>query len=196
MGWFRRGETLNERMLREAGLSAEGNAGPPEPFEPEALQRGPFFELPGATGIARARRWHMTAAANAPDLQGHEVDFVTLPDGTILIEGEEGDASVAPLADAVERSLKAPYRARAVRQSETTWGVAANPIEVVELPGQEGDEVDVAAQGEHRTLVVDGARVFGSVPALDALGAARSREYVVHAERLDGDLWEVRAAPL
>jgi hypothetical protein len=197
MGWLRRrGETLNQKLMREAGLSAEPDPDHPEPLEPQALQRGPFFELPGATGIARARRWHTTAAADAPGLEGDEVDFVALPDGTILIEGEAGDASVAPLADAVERSLKPPYRARGARQTETTWGVAANPIQVVELPGQEGDEVDIAAQDGQRTLVVDGAREFGSLPRLEELGAARSRDYVVHAERLDGDLWEVKVSAL
>ena len=45
-------------------------------------------------------------------------------------------------------------------------------------------------------LRVDGERVFGSVPALEARGERAGTEYAVHAERLDGDLWEVRVSPL
>jgi len=43
---------------------------------------------------------------------------------------------------------------------------------------------------------VDGQRIFGSIPALEARGRREGRDYAVHAERLDGDLWEVRAHPL
>lgn len=196
MPWpWRRGETLNEKLLREAGLERAFDPVAPEPYEPHRPSDG-FADEAGITGIARPRRWHTTATAEAPGLIGHELDFVTLPDGTILVEDEQGDASVAPLAEAVERSLKPPYRARAVRQADTVWGIAANPIEVAELPGQEGDEIDLTAREGERTLLVEGARTFGSVPRLEALGTARARDYVVHAERLEGDLWEVRVSAL
>jgi hypothetical protein len=195
MRWPRRlGETLNEKLLRESGLDRASDVAPDEPVDPLS-GIGPAGEA-GITGIARARRWHATATAEAPDLKADEVDFVTLPDGTIIVEGDEGDASVTPLAEAIERSLKPPYRARAVRHGVETWGIGANPIEVAELPDQEGDEIDVASRDGTRTLLVDGARTFGSVPRLEALGSARAPDYVVHAERLDGDLWEVRVAAL
>jgi hypothetical protein len=44
--------------------------------------------------------------------------------------------------------------------------------------------------GGERTLLVDGERAFGSVPALER------PEHVVRARRIDGDLWEVDEAPL
>jgi hypothetical protein len=57
--------------------------------------------------------------------------------------------------------------------------------------------IDLAVGEEGSTLLVDGERGFGSVPALDDLGRARGLDhYVVHAERLDGDLWEVRVGAL
>jgi hypothetical protein len=37
---------------------------------------------------------------------------------------------------------------------------------------------------------------FGTVPALEQLGEAAGPAYAVHAERLDGDLWDVRVAAL
>jgi hypothetical protein len=45
-------------------------------------------------------------------------------------------------------------------------------------------------------LTVDGLRVFGSEAALERLGEAEGRHYVVRAKRLDGDLWEIEADPL
>jgi hypothetical protein len=208
MGWWRRRrETLNERMLREAGLNAGAEAveeTPPAPLEPEPRHPGPpllggrrFFEETGVTGTARPRSWDVTTTVEAPDLKGEEVEFEVLPDGSILVEEEVGEESLAPLAEAIEQMLAAPYRARAVRRGETVWAVAANGIEVVELPPDvRGNEVDVAVQGDEKTLVVDGARAFGSVPELEQLGASRFESYVVHAERLDGNLWEVRVGAL
>jgi hypothetical protein len=44
--------------------------------------------------------------------------------------------------------------------------------------------------GGERSLLVDGERSFGGLPALER------PEHVVRARRLDGDLWEVETAPL
>lgn len=211
MGWLRRrGETLNEKLMREAGLSTgeqELHAAEtidPEPLEFQPRERGApllggraYFEEPGTTGIARPRRWDVTTMAEAPGLAGDEVDFDALPDGSLLVVQEVGDESLAPLAEAVEQAISAPYRARGVRQTETTWAVAANRIEVVELPeAVAGDQIDIAVRNGERTVVVDNERSFGSIPELERLGSAKSRSFVVHAERLDGQLWEVRVASL
>ena len=74
----------------------------------------------------------------------------------------------------------------------------ARRIEVLELPDTPaGDSLDLAkASDAHAELSVDGQRVFGSVPALETRGERAGSRYAVHAERLEGDLWEVRAAPL
>ena len=57
-----------------------------------------------------------------------------------------------------------------------------------------GDTIDVTHTVDGTTLSIDDARSFGSLPALEERGAREGAEYTVHAERLDGDLWEVRAA--
>jgi hypothetical protein len=51
-------------------------------------------------------------------------------------------------------------------------------------------------QGGSRTLVVDGEPAFGGVPALERLAGTQHEEYVAHAERLDGDLFEIKVSPL
>src|SRR5215470_7188254 len=110
MRFFRRGETLNERLLREAGLQEQAepsaDAGPPEPLDPVVAFRQQFDSGAGALAGAglppRARHWDTFLTADAPDVAGSEVDFVALPDGTILVEDEEGDAALEPLANAVE----------------------------------------------------------------------------------------------
>ncbi|MDX6517265.1 MAG: hypothetical protein QOF50_111, partial [Gaiellaceae bacterium] len=96
--------------MREAGL--DSGAAPPEP---ELLSVPPIRHASSAdvaiTGLHRTREWDVTALAEAPELEGHEVRFDVLPDGTILVEDEVGDAGLAPLAEAVEASLPSPYRA-------------------------------------------------------------------------------------
>jgi hypothetical protein len=151
----------------------------------------------GIHGIARQREWDAVATVVAPEVRGDELRFDVLPDGIVLVEQEEGDASLGPLADAIERELRPPYRAQAVRQSGELWAVAARAIEVVRLPPREGERIELAFRQEERSLTVDGFREFGTVHELEAL-AARSghAEYVVRAERLDGDWWEVVVDPL
>jgi len=150
----------------------------------------------GVHGIARQREWDAVATVQAPDVSGDELAFDVLPDRTVLVDEEEGDASLGPLADAVERELQPPYRARAVRQSDELWAVAARAIDVVRLPGRAGDTIELSVRGGERTLSVDGAREFGTVSELEALAAGRHNEYVVRAERLDDDWWEVKVDPL
>jgi hypothetical protein len=105
--------------------------------------------------------------------------------------------AVAPIADALEQSIRAPYRAQAVRRDEATWAAAARAIEVVELPDEvDGGELVLSSDGAETTLTVDGQGAFGSVPELERLGSSRFDAYVVHAERLDGNLWDVRVSAL
>ncbi len=121
MPLFRR-KPLHERLLEEAGLES----GDDRPVVGGTRE-------PGVHGIARRREWDAVATVQAPDLKGNEVGFDVLPDRTVLVDQEEGDADLAPLADAVERELAPPYRARGVKQGEELWAVAARSIEVVEL---------------------------------------------------------------
>jgi hypothetical protein len=178
---FRR-EPLHEQLAREGGLV------PPDPR--------PAWQETGIHGMQRPREWDATFTVDVPGIEGNAVRWVTLPDGSLLVEdGPEG--SLAPLADAVDQRVPPPYRARASRQVDDVWAVPAARIEVLELrDAPEGDTVDVARNGETTTLAVDGVPVFGSLPALEARGERESSNYAVHAEHLDGAFWEVRAAAL
>jgi hypothetical protein len=181
---FRRREPLHERLAREGGLEAQPRTDP-----------RPVWQEIGVHGIQRAREWDATVTADAPDVEGDAVRFVALPDGTLLVE-DGPDTTLEPLAAAVEQELRPPYRARAARQEGGLWAVQARRIEVLELPEAMGDTIDITQTTDGRTVAIDDQRTFGSVPALEEFGARVGREFVVHAERLDGDLWEVRASAL
>jgi hypothetical protein len=204
MRFFRRGETLNERLLREAGLDRPQPQPAPEPepepeLDPVAQLRESLESAGGfkaAAGLPpRARRWDAVVTAEAPDVRGNEVDFVTLPDGSLLVEREEGNAQLDLLAQAVERELTPPYRAHGVRKTASVWAVSASRIEVARFDA-EGEKLELTQTDEGKTFVVDGVRAFGSVPELEKLGEATGDRYAIEAERLDADLWEVRVTPL
>ena len=186
MPLFRRRPPLHERLAREGGLLDA---------MPSLDPRPPLLET-GIHGLQRPRTADATVLADVPGLDGDEAVFVALPDGSLLVE-EGPDGDLAPLAAAVEQEVPPPYRARAVRRSESLWAVQATRIEVLELPGAPaGDEIDVTRAGEELELRVDGERTFGSVRGLEERGAREGRDFAVHAERLEDDLWEVRASAL
>lgn len=187
MPLFRRRESLHERLAREGGLD-EPDSAPVDPL--------PAWQETGIHGLPRPREWEATMTAEAPGIAGDSVRFVTLPDGSVLVE-EGPDTPLDPLASAVERELHPPYRARAARQSATLWAIQAKRIEVVRIPdGPEGDTIELTHTADGTTLEVDDMTQFGSVRELEERGAREGAEYTVRAERLDGDLWEVRAAAL
>ena len=185
MGLFRRREPLHERLAREGGLVAE----PPVPERP-------FWQEPGMTGHFRPREADTVVTVDAPDVEGDAVRFVSLPDGSLLVE-EGSDSSLDALAAAVEQELRPPYRARGVRRGESMWAVEASGIEVLALPDAPGgDAIDLTRTADGTILAIDGQQIFGSLPALEERGEREGADYAVHAERLDGDLWEIRAAAL
>ncbi len=156
MGLFSR-KPLHERLAEEGDLVERSTV---------PLFTGVIPET-GIHGIPRERQYDAIAATDAPDAQGDAARFVGLEDGSLLIE--EGDGDLAPLADAIEQEIARPYRATAVRRSETTWAVAAHGLRVVELPS------------------------FGTLPELEQLADGNA---VIRGTRLDGTLWEVRVDPL
>jgi hypothetical protein len=193
--FFRRQETLNQQLMREAGLLPEQQVEEASVAEAPAAPT-PLDSLAGIHGRHRPRAADVFVTADAPDIEGDAVQFVSLPDGSLLVENG-GDSPLDPLATAVESELRPPYRARAVRQSESLWAIEATRLEVLSLPGAPGgDVIDVTRTDEGTTTSVDGQRIFGTMPALERLGEQQGRDFAVHAERLDGDLWEVRAAAL
>jgi hypothetical protein len=174
---FRRDEPLHVRLAREGGLSLGEESAPRAPWDNTGIH-----------GLQRPRRWDVVDTVDAPELEGEGAKFVALPGGTIVVE--EGPDDLVALVATIERELAAPYRAEAVRRHGTLWAVAARAIEVKELPGVVGEEIELSTHGSQRTLVVDGRPAFGSIPALER------PDHVVRASRIDGDTWEVAFDPL
>jgi hypothetical protein len=185
VGLFRRSESLHERLAREGGLTAEPL---PEPAPPGWMETG-------IHGVHRAKQWDAVVAVEAEGVQGDAVHFVALPDDTLLVE-EEVDAEA--LAAALDDTVEAPYRAEAVRRSETQWAVGIRKIEVVDLDGDSpaGQDLTLTSRDGSHELLVDGNQEFGSIPALERLAEGRGESYVVQGHRLVDNLWEVRVTPL
>jgi hypothetical protein len=180
---FRR-ESLHDRLAREGGL---GDEPLPEPARPGWMETG-------IHGVPRHREWDAVVTVEAEGVEGDRVRFVALGDDSLVVE--EGE-DVEPIAAALDDVVDPPYRAEAVRRGETRWAVGVRRIEIVELtddPG--GDELTLTSRDGARTLLVDGASTFGSIPALEQIGAARGESYVVEARRLTDGVWEVRVTPL
>ena len=185
MGFFRR-EPLHEQLARQGGLTERPPQGDPRPL----------WQEPGVTGLYRPRAADAVLTVDAPDVEGDAVSFVSLPDGSLLVE-DGIDSPLDALAAALEQAVRPPYRARAVRRGETLWAVEAKRIEVLSIPDAPGgDVIDLTQTADGTTLSVDDQRIFGSIPVLAQRGEREGRDYTVHADRLDDDLWEVRAAAL
>jgi hypothetical protein len=196
VGLFRRRKPLHEQLAEVGGLTdalsepAPGLAAEAPGWDGEA--RGE----PGIHGVPRARRWDTVASAEAPKLTGDAVHFVALEDGTLVVEEDEPDGALATLVEAVEQTTPPPYRAEAVRKGPETWAVAASRITTASVPGLKGDAVELTSTREGRVLRVDGRTTMGSVRELERLGEVEGTQYVVLANRVDGDLWEVEATAL
>lgn len=196
MRLFGRRQPLHRRLADAGGLSLDAAEPSPQlaaaPPGWDGEQRGE----PGIHGVPRPRRWDAVATAEAPALRGAEVHFAALPDGTLVVDEDEPDDALSPLADALETRLAPPYRAEGVRRDGALWGVAGRRIAVVREPALDGEEAELVVTRSGRTLTVDGRPRLGRAPALEAAAAEEGPEFVVRATRLDDDLWEVETAPL
>ena len=101
-------------------------------------------------GVARPSEWDLVTTVPAPEIEGDAVDFVVLPDGSLLVEQEEGDATLEPLAAAVEQKLQLPYRARGVRQTDVLWAVSARRIETASFEA-EGERIELTETADGKT---------------------------------------------
>ncbi|MGZ4289862.1 MAG: hypothetical protein ACXVQZ_04510 [Gaiellaceae bacterium] len=206
MGLFRRKqETLNEQLLREAGLDPAQTLGDPSPAREPRGESEPVLSEPpprppddvhlswprGGTGD-----WDTVVTATVAGLAGDQVEFTTLPDGDVIVEREKGDGDLSPLADAVEQKIDPPYRAVAARQDDDLWGVAAKRIQVEKFQLAEGDAVELTQNDGVRELRVDGEPSDAEIPELARLGEQVGVDYCVEARRIDGDFWEVEVSAL
>ena len=196
MGLFRRRqETLNEKLLREAGLDPPQTLGGPQPPPPAPGSPVSVLAAAGVPDGSRVspREWDATAVVRAPDLAGERVEFTTLPDGDVIVGEEAGDTDLSPLADAVERHIDPPYRAVAARQEGDLWAVGAKRIAAALIPFPAGEKLELSWNGSDAELRVDGEPSDAAIPPeLAERGEAAGACYFVEALRIDGDLWEVR----
>ncbi|MDQ3865915.1 MAG: hypothetical protein M3304_03675 [Actinomycetota bacterium] len=198
--FWRREETLNEKLAREGDLSITGDGRderPPRVLEPSPARSGGLLsELVAIHGSPRPREWDVVASANVAGLAGDAVHFVALPSGRLVVEEDLPDEPLALLAHAVAAALDPPYRAEAIRRGEETWAIGARRLEVVEIAaGLEGDELELSVHEGSRMLVVAGEPSGLDVPELQAL-AEGHESFVVRAVRLDGTVWEADVFPL
>jgi hypothetical protein len=227
MGIFRRRkeeETLNEQMLREAGIDEDGDTppeqnspdsvtsssnvpdatedtDPPEPLDPYAGSypadaTGGIVPASLDRAMARPAVWDVLTTVTAPGIAGDRVEFATLPTGDVIVDTETGDADLSPMADAVEKQLKPPYRVLARRENDDLWSIAARTIDVVELEFDGGDEIELVENEGTTELRVDGKPWKQEIPELERAGETLGADFVVQADRLDGDVWEIRASAL
>lgn len=197
MGLFRKRETYNEQLLRDAGLDpaqllSETYAPPmPAPAKSVLAAAG----LPDGTAVGQGD-WDSCVTVTAPGLSGNRIEFTTLPDGDLIVDQAEGNADLSPLADAVEERVTPPYRAVATRQDGDLWAVGAKRIEVARIDFPRGDSLELSRKDSWADLRVDGEPSDARIPQLEQLGGRAGDDYFVKAERVDGDFWEVRVSRL
>jgi hypothetical protein len=163
--------------------------------QPPGWEGSPGLGIAGIHGVPRARTWDVVVSAAAPELVGESVTFHALPDGTLVVEEDGAEGSLGPLADAIEETLRPPYRAAAVRRDGDVWAAVAEAVRIVELPQVEGDVVELNLVGGERELAIDGVRTIRPLAALDAL-AEPHRDVALRAERVDGSTFAVDLYPL
>jgi hypothetical protein len=181
-----RRQKTEEQLLQDAGL---------EGIRLQQLSLLERLGVPIGNAVGQPD-WDVSVTANAPGLPGDRIAFTTLPGGDVLVDPEQGDADVSALADAVERDLAPPYRALAGRQAGDLWGVLASRIDVERIAWSNGDTLELSRKDSWQELRVDGSPSMARAPALEQLGEGAGPDFFVKAERLDGDLWEVRVTVL
>ena len=104
------------------------------------------------------------------------------------------------LADALEKNgalAAVSRRGRASRDDGGVWAVAGRRIEVARLHAGEGEVLDLAmVGGESSARTSTASRRSAACPSSSGLAGREGTDYAVHAERIDGDLWDIRIAPL
>ncbi len=200
MGLFRKQETYNEKMLREAGLDRVVFREPKplaEP-QPEAVPEPVLEPGPAALhGRLGPNNWDAVASVVAPGIAGDSVKFTVLPDGDLIVVEEDGDGDLSALADAIEERISPPYKAVGTRQEGDLWGVGAKRIAAQTFAFPDADGLVLSQSDGVAELRVDGEPSDAPPPIeLQRLGEQAGADFCVQAQRIDGDYWEVRVSPL
>jgi hypothetical protein len=198
LGLFRRRrETLNEQLLRQAGLDPAQALGDPQPrplLQPPSILAA--AGVPDGSSL-QPKEWDAAVTADVPVLAGNRVEFTTIPNGDVIVSEETGDADVTPLAEAVEQRISPPYRAVGQRQGGNLWAVGAKRIQVAQIAFPDGDKLEFSCHVDHGEFRVDGGPSDALVPPeLERFGETAGDSFYVEAERIDGDLWEVKVTAL
>jgi hypothetical protein len=156
---------------------------------------GASAAIPGVMGVGGGRTWDAVVATHAPALTGDRVTFVTLDDGTLIVNEDIPEGSLSPVADQLEEMLEPPYRAAAARGENDVWTAVAEKVRIVELSGVPADEVELTVVDGRRTLTLGEEQVDEALPQLDAI-ATEHDAVAIHAERVDGDTFVVDVFPL
>jgi hypothetical protein len=186
LGLFRR-KPLHERLAKQGDLFSAA---------PEPVDTQPRWGEVGIHGLQRPRQWDAVVMASAPALHGDETTFVVLSDGSVVLDDDLPEPAIEPLAQELDQVLDPPYRVEAVRRHGDVWAGAAKRIDVVELPGATGKELTLTMQDGTKAFYVDGQPEFGTIPELERFASERYDSYAAVANRIDGDLWDVRVNPL
>lgn len=129
---------------------------------------------------------------DAPGVAGTRLEFVVLPNRSLIVLQQDGEEPLDVFAEAVETQIAPPYRARARREKGDRWSVYARATQILELPGVDTDELEVTVLAGESTATVD-----GDLGPLYALADERGyHEFFARAEWLEDDVYEVRMEAL
>jgi hypothetical protein len=131
------------------------------------------------------------------ELAGEAFAFVTLEDGSLIIEDQQGDETLEPVATVVERRVERPYRARGFRIDASRWLVVAEPLDLYDFGTFAGEDVTLVAVGGERRLIVDDAlRPVADIPDELASEADDADPCVISASHVDEQWWELTVEEL
>src|SRR3954452_16757552 len=131
------------------------------------------------------------------EVEGEAFAFVTLEDGSLIIEDQLGEESLEQVAAVVERRIERPYRARGFRADATRWVVIADVLDLYDFGTLTGEDVTLVAIGSERRLIVDGTlRGDTEIPAELAAAADDAEPSVISASHVDEQWWELTVEEL
>ena len=183
MGFFRREKPIHEQLADEAGLDIDGSGD----------ERA--STIPNGEAASTDLEYGEELLVEAPDLPGDVVEFVALPDESLIVEAELPEGAPDQIADVI--TVPAPYHAVATRENGDLWKVSVRRIAVVEVAEQvAGDYVELVVNEEGRSLSIDDVESDAEIPSLESFARQRFDSFSLSASRLDETLWEVSVLPL